>query len=67
MYGAHDDPYVYPGTHVLINSENIKDAARLADFELEVVTVREALAIFDASEWRETLEDLADYVVERIN
>ena len=28
---------------------------------------REALSIFDASEWRETLEDLADYVVERIN
>ena len=28
---------------------------------------REALSVFDASEWRETLEDLADYVVERIN
>lgn len=28
---------------------------------------REALSIFDASPWRETLEDLADYVVERIN
>jgi len=28
---------------------------------------RDALSIFDTSEWRETLEDLADYVVERIN
>ena len=28
---------------------------------------REALSIFDASPWKETLEDLADYVVERIN
>jgi len=28
---------------------------------------REALAIFKESPWRETLEDLADYVVERIN
>ena len=28
---------------------------------------REALSIFEASPWRETLEDLADYVVERIN
>ena len=28
---------------------------------------REALSIFEASAWRETLEDLADYVVERIN
>ncbi len=28
---------------------------------------REALSIFDASPWRETLENLADYVVERIN
>ena len=28
---------------------------------------REALSIFEVSPWRETLEDLADYVVERIN
>ena len=28
---------------------------------------REALSIFETSPWRETLEDLADYVVERIN
>ena len=28
---------------------------------------REALSVFEASAWRETLEDLADYVVERIN
>jgi len=28
---------------------------------------REALAVFEESPWRETLEDLADYVVERIN
>jgi len=28
---------------------------------------REALSVFETSEWRETLEDLADYVVERIN
>lgn len=28
---------------------------------------REALAIFPASQWRETLEDLADFVIDRIN
>lgn len=28
---------------------------------------RDALSVFPASEWRSTLEDLADYVVERIN
>ena len=57
MYGAHDDPYVYPGTHVLKNSENIKDAARLADFELEVVTVRAKSELpngrFDAKHYRQ--------------
>lgn len=40
MYGAHEDPYVYPGTHILKNTENIKDEERLAAFELEVVNVR---------------------------
>jgi len=28
---------------------------------------REALSVFEASIWRETLEELADYVVKRIN
>ena len=40
MYGTHEDPYVYPGTHVLKNTENIKDAKTLVAFELEVVNVR---------------------------
>jgi len=40
MYGTHDDPYVYPGTHVLKNSENIKDFETLTAFELEAVNVR---------------------------
>lgn len=45
MYGAHDDPYVYLGTYILKNIENIKDADLLADFELEVVNVRSKFGV----------------------
>jgi len=55
MYGAHDDPYVYPGTHILKNIEDIKDAAKLEAFETEVVTVRSTSGVpignFDAAHY----------------
>ena len=55
MYGAHNDPYVYPDTHILKNLENIQNAEKLANFELEVVTVRSKSDIpignFDATHY----------------
>lgn len=45
MYGAHEDPYVYPDTHILKNIENIRDADLLAAFELEVVNVRSKFGV----------------------
>jgi cell filamentation protein len=57
MYGAHEDPYVYPDTHILKNTENIKDAETLAAFELEVVNVRSKSGIpdgkIDAAHYRQ--------------
>jgi len=49
MYGAHEDPYVYLDTHILKNTENIKDAETLAAFELEVVNVRSKSGIPDGN------------------
>jgi cell filamentation protein len=40
-----DDPYIYPGSRVLINKFGITDAARLAYFERELVVQRAAEGI----------------------
>ncbi len=56
MYAASDDPYVYPGTDVLKNLMDIRDAQTLEAFELEMTTLRadEALPTgdFDPSHYR---------------
>jgi cell filamentation protein len=39
-YDAFDDPYAYPGTPVLRNRLDIRDAAILERFEVEVFTLR---------------------------
>lgn len=39
-YDAFDDPYCYPGTQCLRNKLDIRDAARLEAFELEMSTLR---------------------------
>lgn len=40
MYQAGVDPYCYPGTTILINKLDLKDASVLSDFELEVTSAR---------------------------
>jgi cell filamentation protein len=39
-YDAFDDPYAYPGTSVLRNRLDIRDAGNLAAFEVEIFTLR---------------------------
>ena len=39
-YDAFDDPYAYPGTSVLRNRLEIRDAGTLAAFEVEISTLR---------------------------
>jgi len=39
-YDAFDDPYAYPGTSVLQNRLNIRDARILEAFEVEIFTLR---------------------------
>lgn len=39
-YDAFDDPYCYPGTSVLRNLLDIRDASELSAFELEISTLR---------------------------
>lgn len=56
MYGADTDPYVYPKTQVLKNSENIKDAEKLTAFEAEMFKLRADLNIpagsFDSTHYK---------------
>jgi cell filamentation protein len=40
MYEVQDDTYCYPGTTVLKNKLDLKDAAELADFEAEITDQR---------------------------
>jgi len=40
MYDAFEDPYAYPGTNVLQNRLDIRDAQKLETFEIEVSAVR---------------------------
>lgn len=40
MYDAFDDPYCYPGTDVLRNKLNLRDADALEAFETEITAVR---------------------------
>lgn len=40
MYEAADDPYCYPGTRVLKNVPDIRDAAALEQFEIALTTQR---------------------------
>ncbi|MGA7343394.1 MAG: Fic family protein [Terracidiphilus sp.] len=55
-YDAFDDPYAYPGTSVLRNRLDIRDAGSLAAFEVEIFTLRadEPLphGIFDPAHYR---------------
>lgn len=39
-YDAFEDPYAYPGTSVLRNRLDIRDARNLAAFEVEIFTLR---------------------------
>jgi cell filamentation protein len=39
-YDAFDDPYAYPGTSVLRNRLEIRDAGKLEQFEVEISTLR---------------------------
>ena len=49
MMAKSADPYVYPGTNILINKENIRDLAKLEEFE----------RIMTAQRLREGLPDIA--------
>lgn len=40
MYDAFEDPYAYPGSNVLQNRLDIRDARQLEAFELEVSALR---------------------------
>ena len=40
MYAAHEDPYSYPNTDVLINLADIRDAEKLKSFELAMLATR---------------------------
>lgn len=42
MYEVQDDTYCYPGTRVLKNKLDLRDAAKLADFEAEITDQRAA-------------------------
>lgn len=68
MYGAHEDPYIYPGTHILKNTENIKDVETLAAFELEVVNVRAKSGVpsgrLDAAHYRQIHKHLFQDIYE---
>lgn len=54
-YDAFDDPYSYPGTTVLINRLDIRDAETLQRFELEISSLRAEEPLpkgaFDASHY----------------
>jgi cell filamentation protein len=55
-YDAFDDPYAYPGTSVLQNRLNIRNAATLEAFEVEIYTLRSLeplpLGAFDSTHYR---------------
>jgi len=40
VYDAFDDPYCYPGTDVLRNKLNLRDADALEAFEMEITAIR---------------------------
>lgn len=45
MYAAFDDPYCYPGTDVLRNKLDLRDAEALEAFETEITAARAAEAL----------------------
>lgn len=49
MYEVQDDTYCYPDTTVLKNKLDLRDAARLADFEAEITDQRAAESLPDGS------------------
>lgn len=68
MYAAHEDPYSYPNTDVLINLADIKDAEKLESFELAMLATRiqEPLPLgsFDAPHYRQIHKHLFQDVYE---
>lgn len=57
-YEVFEDPYCYKGTHVLKNKAGLRDAARLAAFELEMTSLRAEESLpngrFGAAHYRAT-------------
>jgi cell filamentation protein len=49
MYEVQDDTYCYPGTTVLKNKLDLRDAAKLAEFEAEITDQRAAEPLPDGS------------------
>lgn len=49
MYDAVPDPYCYPGTTVLINKLDLREADRLAAFEAEITSQRAAEPLPDGA------------------
>jgi len=49
MYDVHDDTYCYPGTTVLKNKLDLRDPAKLAEFEAEITDQRAAEPLPDGS------------------
>lgn len=49
MYEVHDDTYCYPGTTILKNKLDLRDAARLAEFEAEITDQRAGEPLPDGS------------------
>jgi cell filamentation protein len=68
MYAAHEDPYSYPGTDVLINLADIRDAEKLKSFELAMLATRiqEPLPMgsFDTSHYRQIHKHLFQDIYE---
>jgi cell filamentation protein len=67
-YEAFDDPYLYPGTSVLKNRLDIRDAATLTAFEVEASHFRAEIGLpegnFDAAHYRAAHHQLFQDVYE---